>query len=213
MKKSILTLAVVILSAVAFGNTNNFKKLMKQNLETVRAYEESTNYVALGDEFADIAKDNTKRFEPLYYSAYCYIISSWQINDMAERTKILDKAKVLIDKANQLTPDNDELLVLEAFYFQAMIMVNPQKYGQPYSLKAGELLAKAQKLNSNNPRAEFLLAQSTYYTPSQYGGGKEKALPLFERSAVLFKNQKTGNYLLPIWGEETNTQMVSECRK
>lgn len=213
MKKSILTVAVVFLSVLTFGNGNNFEKSMKQNLKTVRAMGENTDYKNLGNEFAKIAKHSKKRFEPHYYSAYCYILSSWQITDESKKIAILSKAKNQIDKAIVFSPNNDELLVLEAFYYQAMIMVDPKKYGQPYSAKARELLQKAQGINKANPRAEFLLAQNVYYRPAQYGGGKKVALPLFEKSAKLFKQQNTDNYLLPVWGEETNNKMIKQCRK
>ena len=212
MKKSILTLAVAIIAVVAFGNSNKFEKLMKQNLEIVRSNSDSTSYSNLGDEFEKIAKQNKKHFEPLYYSAYCYIISSWQIADVAEKIVVLSKAKAQIDKAIKISSNNDELFVLEAFYYQAMIMTNPQKYGQSYSAKANELLQKAQAINKANPRAEFLLAQNVYYRPAQYGGGKKVALPLFEKAAVLFKKQNTDNYLLPIWGAETNRKMIQQCK-
>ena len=212
MKKSILTAAVVFLSVVTFGNTNNFEKLMKQNLEIARAMGEKTDYKNLGDEFAKIAKHNKTRFEPLYYSAYCYIVSSWQIKDLPEKANVLTMAKKQIDKTAGLSANNDEILVLEAFYYQAMIMMDPANNGQKYSMKAEELLRKAQALNKNNPRAEFLRAQNIYYRPAQYGGGKEKALPLFKESAKLFKNQSTSNYLLPVWGEKTNGEMIKQCR-
>ena len=211
MKKSILTAAVVFLSVVTFGNTNNFEKLMKQNLETARAMGEKTDYKNLGDEFAKIAKHNKKRFEPLYYSAYCYIVSSWQFKDLPEKANVLTMAKKQIDKAASLSANNDEILVLEAFYYQAMIMMDPTNNGQKYSMKAEELLRKAQAINKNNPRAEFLRAQNVYYRPAQYGGGKEKALPLFEESAKLYNQQKTNDYLLPVWGEETNGEMIKQC--
>lgn len=213
MKKSILTVAVVILSVVTYGSTNNFEKLMKQNLATLRANSDNTDYQKMGDEFEKIAKHNKNRFEPLYYSAYCYIISSWQITDVTKKTIVLDKAKSQIDKAIVISPNNDEILVLEAFYYQAMIMVNPQKYGQSYSAKANELLKRAQGVNKANPRAEFLLAQNIYYRPAEYGGGKKVALPLFEKAAKLFIQQNTDNYLLPVWGETTNSKMIEQCKK
>ncbi len=212
MKKSILTLAVVILTAVAFGNSNNFEKLMKKNLKTLRANSESISYKTLGIEFASIANLNQSRFEPLYYSAYCYIIGSWQITSETGKMEILAKAKSQIDKALTLAPNNDEIIVLDAFYYQAMIMANPQKYGQSYSAIAGELLQRAQQMNNANPRAEFLLAQNSYHRPAQYGGGKKVALPLFEKAAKLFKQQNTDNYLLPIWGEKTNAELIKQCK-
>ena len=213
MKKSILTLAVVILSVLTFGSTSNFEKLMKQNLETVRSNNENTDFKNMGNEFAKIAKHNKERFEPLYYSAYCYIISSWQITETTDKNAVLSKAKSQIDKAIKISPNNDELLVLEAFYYQAMIMMDPANNGQKYSMKAEELLQKAQYFNKANPRAEFLRAQNNYYRPAQYGGGKEKALPLFKKAAILFENQNTNSYLFPVWGKETNTKMIKQCEK
>jgi len=213
MKKSILTLVIAIFAVVAFGSTSSFEKEMKQNLETLRADKESIDYKKLGDSFEKIAMDNTNRFEPLYYSAYSYILSSWQVSDAAKKVEVLAKAKKQIDKAIEIDPNNDELLALDAFYYQAMIMTNPQKYGQSNSIKASELLQKAKSINSSNPRVVFLLAENTYYTPEQYGGGKKAALPLFKKAAKLFKHQNTDNYLLPTWGEETNAAMIKQCKK
>lgn len=211
MKKSMITITVVLMSLVVMAGTKSFNSSMNDNLQTLRANNKDVNYVDLGDQFAIIADNNSNRFEPLYYSAYSYIISSWQIVDPTSKAEILSKANEKIEKAMEISSNNDELLVLKAFYYQAMIMTNPQKYGQPYSMKANELLHKAQNINESNPRAQFLLAQNTYYTPAEYGGGSEKALPLFTKAAVFFKAQDTSNNLSPIWGEQTNKQMVEEC--
>ena len=211
MKKSMITIAVVLMSLITVAGTAGFNKSMKKNLKTIRVNEEGTDYIKIGSKFGEIAKQNTNRYEPLYYSAYSYILGSWNISDPVEKTKVLDKAKIQIDKALAISPNNDELLVLNAFYFQAMIMVNPQQYGQSYSAKANGLLVKAQVINSKNPRAEFLLAQNIYYRPEQFGGGKDKALPLFLKAAELFAHQDKSNYLVPVWGENTNSQMLKEC--
>ncbi len=213
MKKSILTLvAVVLLSVLGYSN-NNFDSQMKENLKQLRALTEKTNYKDLGNKFATIAKNNPTRFEPLYYSAYCYILNSWQLKDTKEKTVILTLAKTQIDKANKLKLNNDELMVLEAFYYQAIIVINPQQNRQVYSQKASMLLKKAQSINKNNPRAQFLLAQNVYYTPKQYGGGKEKALALFKKAEKLYSKQKQNNYLSPIWGQHTNSKMIKTCKQ
>jgi len=211
MKKSMITLAVLIFSLTSFAGTQSFNKEMKKNLKILRAYEENTDYNSLAGSFESIAKKNSSKFEPLYYAAYSYILGSWQVQNPEKKTEILEKAKKCIDQAKSISIDNDELFVLEAFYYQAMIMVNPQKYGQSYSAKANVLLTKAQKINNDNPRAQFLLAQNIYYTPVEYGGGKVKALPLFEKAAKHFEGQDNSNFLLPVWGGLTNQQMIDEC--
>ena len=211
MKKSIITITVVLMTLIAVAGTKSFNSSMKDNLQTLRADKDDVSYVELGDKFAKIADNNSNRFEPLYYSAYSYIISSWQINEPAKKAEILSKANEKIEKALEISPNNDELLVLKAFYYQAMIMTNPQKYGQQYSMKANELFQKAQSINESNPRAQFLMAQNTYYTPVEYGGGSERALPLFVKAAEFYKTQDSSNYLSPIWGEQTNKQMLEKC--
>lgn len=213
MKTSILTLvAVVLLTVVSFGK-DNFESQMNKNLKQLREMNEKTNYNELGNSFAKIAKQNKKRFEPAYYSAYCYILNSWQHQNAEEKKKVLSLAKKQIENANKLMPNNDEVIVLEAFYYQAMIVINPKENGPTYSAKASELLHKAQEINKNNARAQFLLAQNIYYRPVQYGGGKEKALPLFKKAEKLFSEQKTENYLSPIWGNKTNGKMIKACEK
>jgi hypothetical protein len=211
MKKSMITMTLVVISMFAFAGTQRFNKAMKENLTQLRSQSDQINYLELGDKFQSVAEKNENRVEPLYYAAYCYILGSWSIEDIAKKTTILDKAKSEIEKAQKLSPDNDELLVLEAFYFQAMIMLNPRMNGQIYSGKATSLLMEAQKRNPNNPRAAFLMAQNVYYTPAEYGGGKEKALPLFAKAAELFKKQDSADYLKPVWGAKTNNEMYLKC--
>ena len=196
---------------MAMAVNGNFNKEMKKNLQILREYDESTNYSKLGDLFISISKSNENRWEPLYYAAYSNIIGSWSINNPTEKKEMLSNAKKYIDEANLKSPSNDELAVLEAFYYQAMIMLDPAKFGRSYSAKASELLHKAQAINKDNPRAQFLLAQNVYYTPIEYGGGKDKALPLFMKASKLFENQNESNILSPVWGEETNSEMLSKC--
>jgi len=211
MKKSLITMTLVVITLFAFAGTRSFNKAMKENLDLLRTPHEQMNYPELGDKFQSVAKQNENRYEPLYYAAYCYILGSWSIENPTEKTDLLNKAKTEIEKALVLSPKNDELLVLEAFYYQAMIMVNPRLYGQSYSGKAASLLSEAQKINPENPRAAFLMAQNVYYTPSEYGGGKEKALPLFAKASLLFENQDSSDFLDPVWGAKTNSEMYRKC--
>lgn len=213
MKKSMITFTVILMSLITVAETNNFKKDMQKALTTLRADDDKTNYFELGNSFAAIAVNNPNRVEPLYYSAYSYILASWELADPSEKAKMLEKSKSKIDEALKMEPNNDEILVLEAFYYQAMIMTNPQKYGQSYSIMASNLLNEAQNIKETNPRAQFLLAQNAYYTPAEYGGGKKVALPLFKKAADYYKSQDNSNYLSPVWGEATNTAMIQKCIK
>lgn len=210
MKNTILSTVLVVISLFSCGSSN-FESTMKSTLKKMRVTE-NVNYTELAHEFSKIAKKNKKRFEPHYYAAYCLIQSSWKITDPGKKKEILEQSKKHIDKANKLTQNNDELMVLEALYYQAYIMINPREYGNTYSIKAEEMLQKAQAVNKDNPRAAFLRGQNMYHRPAEYGGGKEKALPLFNQSAKMFKSQNTDDFLIPTWGEKTNSEMIKLCK-
>lgn len=213
MKRIILTIAIIAVSIYSVSASGNFKKEMKKNLTELREYNDDVDYKMLATNFAEISQQNPKRFEPLYYAAFCHIMESWSIKNPQEKEEVLKIAYSQIEKAKKIKSNNDEIFVLEAFYYQALILVNPRQYGPKYSAQANQLLTKAQKINDQNPRAEFLLAQNMYYRPEKCGGGKDIALPLFEKADKLFKSQETSNYLLPQWGNITNSEMIEVCKK
>jgi len=82
-----------------------------------------------------------------------------------------------------------------------------------YSSLSNEALGKAEKLNPENPRVWFCKGQNVYHTPSMFGGGSEKALPLFEKAARLFDSFETPNQLWPLWGEESNGDLIEKIKE
>lgn len=81
--------------------------------------------------------------------------------------------------------------------------------GMKYSGLANDDLAVAIEIDKNNPRAWFLKAMNTYYTPAMFGGGKEKACPLFQKASGLFAGQNKEAKIG--WGAEINSQMLKSC--
>ena len=98
MKKSILTLAVAILTLAAIGSTNKFEKLMKQNLEVVRANSENTSYSNLGDEFEKIAKHNKNRYNLVIKSQHIQKIQTI----LESKYEVFDIKKELYNAQSQL---------------------------------------------------------------------------------------------------------------
>ena len=67
------------------------------------------------------------------------------------------------------------------------------------------------QLNPNNPRLYYLQGAGIFGTPEQFGGGKEKAKPVFEKAVALFKS---GNVkaLYPRWGQKQAEDMLAQCQ-
>ena len=130
-----------------------------------------------------------------------------------ERDAMLDKAQPLIDRAGKINPKEPEILVLQAFLYQSRIQVNPQFRGMTYSSKAEASLKKATEADDKNPRAWSLWGYNLYFTPALFGGGPDKALPLFEKAREKFRAFKPLMPFYPRWGEPENLHMIAECRK
>jgi tetratricopeptide (TPR) repeat protein len=148
-----------------------------------------------------------------YYTALCYIQASYKAATDKQKDALLDKAQPLIDKALQLNPKEPELFVLQAFLYQSRIQVNPPMRGMSYSNKADASLKKAVAVDDSNPRAWSLMAYNVYHTPAAFGGGPQKALPMFQKAEGKFAAFRTAGPFLPDWGQPENRKMIAECKK
>ena len=81
-------------------------------------------------------------------------------------------------------------------------MVSPMTRGAVYTGRVQEALGQAKALAPNNPRVYLLLANDLFYRPAFFGGGAERARPLYERAKVLFGTFRPATTLSPTWGEK-----------
>ena len=90
------------------------------------------------------------------------------------------------------------------------MLVEPQTRWATNGKDAGEALQKGMQLDPNNPRLYYLQGMSLFNTPAAYGGGKDKAKPIFEKSLALFKEGQP-KPLYPNWGEKQAEDMLAQC--
>jgi len=91
------------------------------------------------------------------------------------------------------------------------MMVDPQTRWQTYGVQASKALQDGLKLDPNNPRLYYLQGESIFNTPPAFGGGKDKAKPLFEKAVVLFKAEKP-KPLWPKWGLARTEEQLAKCQ-
>ena len=173
----------------------------------------ANDFIKAAAYFEDLSAHNPSHWLSPYYAALCYIQASHKVEEDKERDAMLDKAQPLIDRAGKKNPKEPEILVLQAFLYQSRIQVNPQFRGMTYSSKAEASLKKATEADDKNPRAWSLWGYNLYFTPALFGGGPEKALPLFEKARDKFRAFKPLLPFYPRWGEPENMHMIAECRK
>lgn len=141
-------------------------------------------------------------WEPRYYQARGYVKLGFAGTDGDAQDKLFDRAQAALDQGFKLKgADRAELLVMQAYLNQGRIMVSPMLRGALYSGRVQEALGEAQALSPNNPRVYLVLANDLYFRPAIFGGGADKAKPLYEKALALFATFKPATALSPAWGQ------------
>ncbi|UYZ59505.1 hypothetical protein [Hymenobacter latericus] len=139
---------------------------------------------------------------PRYYQAYALMLTTFVSKEEGDvKDKYLDQAEAALAKARKLRGDESELLVLQAYIYQARLGISPMIRSMKYSQLVSETIEQAKKLNPANPRAYLVLANNVYYTPKMFGGGAEAAKPLYEEAKARFAAFKPASEVAPNWGE------------
>ena len=205
-----LILLITLLAFSTSGFTTDYKEAMAQNIQKMyqsASIEELTN---VANQFERIGQKQKNEWLPGYYAAYSYVSILFSNRELSAEKKsgYLKQAQEHIKKIMKIAPTESEIYVLQALVYQ-MHITNPAE-GYTYASMASEALAKAEVFNPKNPRVYYLKGLNLYYTPEEYGGGKEAALPNLKKAKDLF-DQVTGEpSLMPSWGSEHNTMLINQ---
>jgi hypothetical protein len=190
----------------------DYETTMKANIQKLSDAKSLADFTTVANQFERIANAEPAKWQPRYYVAYCFA-SAVTMNKMEadEIHQQLDVAQKHLDLLEKSFNNESEILVLQAFVYQ--MRITDMSKGMKYSMLASEKLDEAETLNANNPRIYYLRGMNTFHTPKAFGGGKEKAKPLFEKAKTLFASQQATSTIDPDWGEWMNNQMLEECNK
>lgn len=202
MKRIIITALFYILALTIYSQDKQYLEIMK---ETIVTLDTATNYKTLqlvANKFERIGNAVQEEWLPFYYSAYCYVRISHLLKSDGLKDLNVEKAEVLNNKADMLSPDNSEIYVMKGFILQAKMNVDPMTRGFKYNKECLEMFEKAKKLDPENPRSYLWHGVNLYNTPAFMGGGKEKALPLLERALEKFGTFHLKSDIHPDWGKK-----------
>lgn len=212
MKKIIFSLTILLASYVAMAQSDAYVGGMKSLMGRLQGQQTAEAYQETGNGFLRIAGAETSEWLPKYYAAYCMIMQAMYTKDKQSVDAILDAADDLLADISK-TVKSDEVMCLQAWSKSTRINVDPMSRGMKYGMESAKFLGQAQAMNPENPRVYFLQAQSAFYTPEQFGGGKKTALRLFQTALEKYEKFKPANELMPNWGKEVTVKMIEECQK
>jgi hypothetical protein len=125
---------------------------------------------------------------------------------------MLDKAQTAIDNASAISPNNPEIMVLQAMLYTAIIVQDPMTNGMKYSGKAMEQYTKAQMIAPENPRVVFCKAEFEIGGAKWTGADTKKLCKEVERSIDLFAKFKPETSFSPSWGLDRAQETLKNCK-
>ena len=166
----------------------------------------NSELVALLDEMA-ISYGNSKNCMFLYWQGYAYYYNSiiqLKSSDRKSANEELNKGIKTLESIE--TKNSEDYALLSMLYsFSCQFLSFPEIIHA--SEHAAKYIDKALKLDENNLRAYYVLANNDYYTPEVYGGGVKVEQSLLK--ALSLPIQSANNSYSPSWGRQECFELIT----
>jgi hypothetical protein len=162
--------------------------------------------------FERIAAAEPNSWLPNYYVALVNTTTSFGTKDAAQIDLLLTKAQNALDVELIKTPNNAELLVMQAMIHTAWIVFDPMTNGPKLSPVVLELYSKAESIAPENPRAVFGKAEFEIGGAKFWGTDTKPMCAQIEKSIGLFATFKPETPYSPKWGLDRAQEAIKNCK-
>lgn len=211
MKNFLFLLTISFIATSVFAQSPKFNDAMAKTIAEMDTLNTGDQMMAVANKFERIAMAEKNQWLPYYYSALSRCSAVFVYNDVTKNDNILDVAEKHAKTADSLQPKNSEILVLRSMIMGGRIMVDPMTRGQQLGMQSMMLINEAMQIDPTNPRAYYIMGQSLFYTPPQFGGGKEAGCSMFTKSKQNFALFTPASAIHPNWGEVQVDMMLKLC--
>ncbi|QAA82952.1 hypothetical protein EI546_15045 [Aequorivita sp. H23M31] len=160
--------------------------------------------------FVRIAKAEPDNWLPPYYVALINVVYSFGEKDKSKLSEQLAKAQNFINDATALSPDNPDIMVVQAQLYTAWIVFDGQQYGMMYSPKASGLYEKALAIDPENPRTIMARAEWNIGSAKYFGEPVEAYCKDIERAMKNAETHPTKEEFYPRFNLERAKQVLAE---
>jgi hypothetical protein len=208
MQKMILALALLI-TMEAGAQNDKYTQVMLKNIALLDSAKSIDQLQSLAGTFDRIGDAEKTKWLPYYYAALAQTWVGWN-PETKDKDANAAKIRAYLDKAEAIEK-NAETYAVENMVSTQQMLMDPQTRWATNGKDASVALQAGLKLDPNNPRLYYLQGASLFGTPPQFGGGKDKAKPVFEKSLALFKSAQP-QPLDPKWGQKQVEDMLVQCQ-
>jgi hypothetical protein len=213
MKKLFLFTMILCFASITFAQSDKYINAMKANIAQLDSIMTKGNAVEVANNFERIGNAEKTQWLPFYYAGYCTVMNAYNEKDVAKKDAIADKAQQFINTADSiLGKENSETYVIKSMIATTHMTVDPQSRYMTYGPQITEFLEKSKSLDPSNPRPVLVQAENTFYTPEQFGGGKNAAKSFFDQAKTLDDNFKPETEISPNWGKNAISYFLSQYK-
>ena len=212
MKKTLFFFALLITLLITFdtqAQSDKYTQTMQKNIALLDSAKTIDQLQSLAGTFERIGDAEKTQWLPYYYAALAQTWIGWR-PDTKDKDANSAKINAYLAKAESIEK-NAELYAVENMSATQQMLVDPQSRYMTNGQDAATALQKGLAADPNNPRLYYLQGMSLFGTPPQFGGGKDKAKPLFEKSIALYKSAQP-KPLYPTWGQKQAEDMLAQCQ-
>ncbi len=200
-----------MLFGFGLAHANKYEKAMTDAIQELYTCSNLQDYLDTSAKFERIGAAEANEWLPIYYAGLSYIWASHTTQVPKEMNELLDKAQLFVDKAQKLSPENDEILTLQGYIYMMKVAADPATMGPQLSGVAIQTFGKAVGLNPKNPRALMLMGRMQMGTDQFFGNDTSASCEMISKAVQLFQEQKPDSAISPMWGKETAEGFFNEC--
>ena len=162
--------------------------------------------------FERIAAAEPNSWLPNYYVALVNTTTAFGTKNKEQIDLLLTKAQNALDVELIKTPDNSELIVIQALIHTAWVVFDPMTNGQKLSGTVMELYDKAIAIGPSNPRAVFGKAEFEIGGAKFWGTDTKPMCAQIEKAIGLFATFKPETPFSPKWGLKKAEEAFKNCK-
>jgi hypothetical protein len=195
-----------------FSQNTKYQQVMEKNISVLDTASKMETYLTLFHNFERISAVEKDKWLPIYYASYCAMSYAANTKDLNVMDHWTDVSEELALKADSLSPQNSEIMVLRASSLFIKIQVDMMARGFNYTVRAANLLEKAKKIDPKNPRIYVQMGLMKFLTPQQFGGDRAKACEFFHEAEDIYANVNFQT-IEPHWGKRGVTNLLKRCQE
>lgn len=215
MKQVFLSATFTLTFISVFSQNEKYLAVMKEKIFSLDTMQKAVDLKQLSLSFELIAEAEKDKWLPYYYASLAQVQAGYvMLAKGAQAPKIdpvCDKAEALLKKAEQLIQNNSEVYLLRKMLLTLRMWADPMNRYMELASVAQQALETAKKHNPDNPRILLIEAQDKFFTPEQFGGSKQDAKKLLEKSVKSYEVFKPADILAPSWGLPMAKELLAQC--